>query len=145
VYLIIFFIIFICIAIWAVLFLNKPSSTEKTRREVRRSGKQFVFSEEKPFVASVKTTQPKRMQPEKPYSQIMKKEIPAAMASKITPTKIQTPGSQETEISTNKVEIIDDFSKNTPPQTHDDELDFDRLSELIDDFFSDNQDSKNFK
>jgi hypothetical protein len=135
VYLIVFFIVSICIAIWVVLFLNKPNKTQRTGQEARKGGKQFVFSSEKRFVASPKTDKPERMQPEKPKSETIKMETPAAVPLKTVQSTIQAQEPLKNGSPPKTETIIDDSSKKSDPQSNPDNLDFDHLSELIDNFF----------
>jgi hypothetical protein len=143
VYLIVIFIVSICIAVWVVLLLNKPNKTQRTGQEARKGGKQFVFSSEKRFVASPKTDKPERMQPEKPKYETIKMETPAAVPSKIVQSTIQAQESLKNDTPPKTEAIIDDSSKKSDPPSNQDNLDFDHLSDLIDNFFIDDKDPNN--
>jgi hypothetical protein len=143
VYLIVIFIILICVSVWVVLFLNKPNQTERTGREARKGDKQFVFSSDKPFVASRKPAKTKLVEPEKPKPEIIKNETPAAIPPKMVQPETQK---QEPPIkkAPPKTEVtVTDSSKKPKPPSDPGDLDFDHLSELIDDFFSEEKNPNN--
>jgi hypothetical protein len=145
VYLIVFFIISICIAVWVLLYLNKPDKTERTGREARKGEKQFVFSNDKPFVASRNASRIKSIPLETPKPETIKNEAPAAHPQKIVQPETQNQEPQKKEMPPKTNVVLNNSSSAGDPRLNQNGLDFDHLSELIDDFFSDNKGSKNFK
>ena len=142
-YLIVFFIVSICIAIWVLLFLNKPNKTERTGREARKGEKQFIFSNDKPFVASRNASRIKSILLETPKPETIKKEAPAANPQKIVQPETQKQEPQKKEMPPKTDATINDSSKNIKPQSNQDNLDFDHLSELIDNFFGEDKNPNN--
>jgi hypothetical protein len=143
VYLIIFFILSICVAVWVLLFLNKPNKTETTGREARKGEKQFVFSNDKPFVASRSTSRTQPIPLETPKPETIKKVTPATNPQKIVQPETQKQESQKKETSPKTHVVLNDSSNEVGPKLNQTNLDFDHLSELIDDFFREDPGTKN--
>jgi hypothetical protein len=144
VYLIVFFIISICIAVWVLLFLNKPNKTERTGREARKGEKQFVFSNDKPFVASRNASRIQPIPLETPKPETIKKEAPAANPQKIVQPETQKQEPQKKEMPPKTNVVLNNSSSAGDTRLNQNGLDFDHLSELIDDFFSEDKDTKIF-
>jgi hypothetical protein len=143
VYLIVFFIASICIAVWVLLFLNKPNHTERTGREARKGEKQFVFSNDKPFVASRNASRIQPIPLETPKPETIKKEAPAPNPQKTVQQEPQKQEPQKNEMLPKTDATMNDSSKNLKPQSNQDNLDFDHLSELIDNFFGEDKNPNN--
>ncbi len=137
-YLIVFIVIVICMAVWVVVFLNRPSSTQRTEREARRGNQQFVFSSEKRFVASLKTGKPRKTSPESHHPGTNEKTPPSAVVSKTVPQKIQKTAPINKELSAENQASGGGPGKNKSPSSQEG-LDFDHLSELIEDFFDEDK------
>jgi hypothetical protein len=121
------------------LFLNKPNKTERTGHEARKGEKQFIFSNDKPFVASRNASRIKFILLETPKPETIKKEAPAA-----NPQKIVQPETQKQEMPPKTNVVLNNSSSAGDPRLNQNGLDFDHLSELIDDFFSEDKDTKIF-
>ncbi len=133
-YLIVILISLICITVWALLILNKPKKSEKTRQETSQGDKQFIFSSDRPYIASRNRSKPKGVDPIKPRPETQTTKPPAT--PNVPPFIKKSPPNTGATNSNSP--------KKTVPPADEDGLDFDHLSELIDDFFKEEKDSKNF-
>jgi hypothetical protein len=142
-YIPILFILLIGIAIGLLLFFGrprKPSSSGSGPKEERP----FVFSSDKSFVAARKTIKPVDIPSKTPKPQIVKKEKASPLPPKAVQSEIHKQELIKEEIPLKTGATEKDSPKNLSPQSNPDSLDFDHLSELIDDFFSDDKDTKDY-
>jgi hypothetical protein len=144
VYLSILFILLIGIAIGLLLFFGRPRKPANSGSGPKKEEKPFVFSTDKPFVAARKTIKPEGIASETPKPKIVKKEKASPLPPKTVQPEIHKREliKEETPLKTGA--ILEDSSKNLTPQSNQDSLDFDHLSDLIDDFFSNDKDTKDY-
>ena len=144
-----FFIIILsfCFAIGLLVFFSKLKKPATTEPQIKKEDKPFVFSSDKPFAFSSdkpfifsrkyekpETEAPKIKKPEiKPEIKIEQK--PPVFSRKIEPPEIQTQKSKKEERPTKidlKPKVASGKSKRSSKKN---DIDFDHLSTLIEDFF----------
>jgi hypothetical protein len=144
VYLSILFVLLIGVAIGLMLFFGRARKPASSGSDLKKEEMPFVFSSDKPFVAAHKTIKTVDIPSETPKPQLVKKEKPSPLPPKTIQPEMQKqePLKEETPLKADA--ITKGPSKSDKPQSNQDNLDFDHLSDLIDDFFSEEKNSKDF-
>jgi hypothetical protein len=128
-------------ALWLLLGFIKPKKSKHGAPERYKETKPFVFSNEKQYIASRKTHPSEPQTTIIPRAALVKEQKPLPPAAK---TSIPNP----TEPLKKKAEALATGSPPTPPlkkahtNSSSETVDFDQLENLIEDFFSEGQNSK---
>jgi len=141
----IFVIVSIGFAIGLIFFLKKSKKSAVAKPETVTEDKPFVFSSEKSFVHIPKQEMPKAINPAIKKFEFQITQKPASSFHQKSKPEIKKQSPKEKKIAVKTEKKIKGPSEAPKSGPDADKLDFNRLSALIEDFFADDSDPKDFQ